>query len=143
FKTTAFKDGKTVLGFGDVLFIVGTAMAEKFDEAAGTVQTVAPLAGYGKIEGGRHAGRWLYNEDKMESLKILSASGSVLKVAKGGKALAEVYKDADGDGRRQMWISDVGPGDVFRIPATTWEQRTGAGVYRVQTMTRAEVGVGR
>ncbi|MEN6645131.1 MAG: heparinase II/III family protein [Armatimonadia bacterium] len=142
-KSAAVKDGKTVLGFGDVLFIVGTAMAEGFDEAAGTVQTVAPLAGYGKIEGGRHAGRWLYNEDKTESLKILSASGNVLKVAKGDKALAEVYKDADGDGRRQMWISDVGPGDVFRIPATTWVQRTGKGVYRVQTMTRAEVGVGK
>ena len=76
-------------------------------------------------------------------MRILSASGTQLKLEKPDKPLAEIYTDADGDGRRQLWISDLGPGDRFRIPSMTWAQRTGAGPYQVQTMTQAEVVAGK
>jgi hypothetical protein len=140
-KSAQVKGGQTVLGFGDVLFIIGMAMASKFDEAAATVTTVDPLAGYGKIEGGRHAGRWLLSEDRSRGLKILSAAGNQFKLEQPDKPLAETYIDADGDGRRQLWISDLGPGDTYRIPAMTWVQRAAPGVYKVQTLTKAEVSV--
>ena len=66
----AVADGRTTLHFGDTLFIVGMCQATEFDAAAGTVTTDTLLTGYGRVDNGKHAGRWLYNEDRSAGLRI-------------------------------------------------------------------------
>ena len=46
--------------------------------------------------------------------------------------------DADGDGRRQLWISDIGPNDGYRIPTACYVTRIQGGGYRVEGASRAE-----
>jgi hypothetical protein len=133
--------GKTVIGFGDILSVAGMAFAAGSDSKAGTVDTATPIAGYGKTFSGRHQGRWLYNDDKSQGLRIKSCGGTRFVLDSGEKDLSTVYKDMDGDGRNYLWISDIGPGDNFRIPSTTYVQRVRPNLYRVQTMTEAQVSV--
>ncbi len=140
-KSARVADGKTIVGFGDLLPIVRMDAVKALDEAAGTVEAVGPLSGYGKIQNDQQQGRWLYNEDKSQALLIESVSGTRLKLRTGGKKLADLYKDADGDGRNQLWIVDMGPGDSFRLPCATFVTRLRPGVYQVDTMTKAEVTV--
>ncbi|MGE5532328.1 MAG: heparinase II/III family protein, partial [Bacteroidota bacterium] len=133
--------GKTMIGFGDILSIAGMAFAAGSDSKGGTVDTTTPIAGYGKTFSGRHQGRWLYNDDKSQGLRIKSCGGTHFALDSEGKDLAAIYKDLDGDGRNYLWISDIGPGDSFRIPSTTYVQRVRPNLYRVQTMTEAQVSV--
>jgi len=37
--------------------------------------------------------------------------------------LAAAFTDPDRDGRRLYWLSDLGPGDAFRLPAITHYSR--------------------
>jgi len=140
-KSARAEQGRTIIGFGDILPIVRMDAVKTLDEAAGTVEAVGPLSGYGKIQNDQQQGRWLYNEDKSQGLLIESVSGTKLRLRTEGKRLADLYKDANGDGRNQLWIADMGPGDSFRIPCATFVTRVRPGVYQVDTMTQAEVSV--
>ncbi len=117
---TEVRGAQTTLGFGDVLLIVGMGAVVATDDEAGAVTSDrAP----GRISGGTHAGRWLYNEDKSQGFRIERLAGKqyVLQGVEG--SLEEVFTDADGDGRRLFWISNVGPGDAYRIPTSTYYAR--------------------
>ncbi len=105
-------DGGTRLNFGDVLFVIGMGAVTEVDAQAGTV-------GYGRIDGGRHAGRWLYNEDKSRGFRITSVARRQIVLADAPEDIDAVFADSDGDGRRLYWISDIGPGDTIRIPTAT------------------------
>ena len=111
--------GRTLVDLGDVLCLVGMGEVAATDRAAGSVTSDRNLAGYGRTDGGRHAGRWLYNESRTEGFRIASVSGKTIQVEGLDGDPDAVFSDADGDGRRQYWISDIGPGDTFRIPTTT------------------------
>ncbi|MBU0608411.1 MAG: hypothetical protein KKI08_11035, partial [Armatimonadetes bacterium] len=140
-KSARVEGGKTIIGFGDILPIVRMDAVKALDEAAGVVEAIGPLSGYGKIQNDQQQGRWLYNEDKSQGLLIESVSGTKLKLRTEGKKLADIYQDANGDGRNRLWIVDMGPGDSFRIPSATFVARVRPGVYQVDTMTQAEVSV--
>lgn len=140
-KSVRVEGNKTIIGFGDILPIVRMDFVKALDEAGGAVQYVGPLEGYGKIQNEHQVGRWLYNEDKSQGLLIEGIGSSKCRLRTGGRKLADIYKDADGDGRNQLWISDMGPGDNFRIPCATFVTRVRPGVYGVETLTKAEVSV--
>ncbi|MDH7569164.1 MAG: hypothetical protein QHJ73_06215, partial [Armatimonadota bacterium] len=114
---------RTFISFGDTLFVVGMGHVEALDSAAGTVRSHEALAGYGRVDGGRHAGRWLYNEERSRGFRIKGVEKDTFLLESGGAALESVFTDADGDGRRRYWISDVGPGDRARIPSAVWVSR--------------------
>jgi len=113
----------TTLHFGDVLFIVGMGAVAGIDETAKTVTSDRRLTGYGRTDGGRHVGRWLYNEDQSQGFRIASISGSKVELEGVDGDLGAIFRDVDGDSRRLYWISDIGPGDTFRIPTTTYYAR--------------------
>ncbi|MBI3923681.1 MAG: heparinase II/III family protein [Armatimonadetes bacterium] len=138
-KEAKVSGNRTTIGFGDVLFLVGMGHVGKVDSTAKTVESATALTGYGKIEGGRHAGRWLYNEDKSKGFRIATIEGNTFKLDGVTGDLASIFKDTDGDGRVCYWISDVGPGDTFRIPATTFVRRLRPGQYEVQAMTEVKL----
>ena len=119
--------GKTTLGFGDVLYVIGMGAVTGTDQDAMTVISDRPLAGYGRVDGGLDEGRWLYNEDKSKGFRITSIDGSKVVLEAVDSDLVTVFADADGDGRRLYWISDIGPGDTFRIPVTTYYARQDRG----------------
>jgi hypothetical protein len=120
-------DGGTTLYFGDVLFVIGVGEVAQTDQTAPKVVAAAALSGYGRIDGGRHAGRWLYNEDKSRGFRIAAVAGSEIQLEGVDGDLEAIFRDADGDSRRQYWISDIGPGDTFRIPTTTYWERVRPG----------------
>jgi len=121
------ESGAAVLGFGDVLPIVGMFEAAETDQAAGVVVSDRPLSGYGRTDAGRHEGRWLYNDDKSRCFRIQSVRGQNVVLEGVDGDLAAVYADVNGDGRRQCWISDIGPGDEVRLPNVTFLSRTPTG----------------
>ncbi|MGD9494675.1 MAG: heparinase II/III family protein [Armatimonadota bacterium] len=116
-------EGGTRLGFGDVLYIIGMGAVAESDSAAGTITSDRDLVGYGRIDGGRHTGRWLYTEDRSAGYRIASIAGRVFTLQGAGAGLDAAFDDADGDGRRLYWIVDVGPGDFCRVPSVTWWER--------------------
>jgi hypothetical protein len=137
------RDGRTTLSFGDVLFLVGMARATGFDQQAGTVSTDTQLSGYGRVDDGRHQGRWLYNEDKSAGFRIAHFGGGKFTLEGVKGELQGIYRDVDGDGRRQLWISDIGPGDTFRIPSVNHVSRVRPGLYRLETMTPVTLALAR
>jgi len=116
-------DEGTALSFGDVLFIVGMGEVAKTDQAAGVVTSDRSLSGYGRTDGGRHAGRWLFNDDKSAGFRIEAVRGATLRLGNVDADLEATFGDKDGDGRRRYWICDIGPGDAFRLPSTTYYSR--------------------
>jgi hypothetical protein len=134
-------NGQTTLSFGDTLCLVGMGLVTAADAKAGTVSTDTRLKGYGIVDGGQHAGRWLYNEDKSRGFRILSFSGTVFKLADAPADLDTVFADSDKDGLKRFWISDIGPGDTYRLPSVTHVKRTRPGLYQVQMMTEIELQV--
>lgn len=135
-------EGNTIIGLGDMLPIVRMDYVKNIDEAAGVVEAVGPLEGYGKIQNARQQGRWLYNEDKTRGFLIESIEGTKIKLRHAaGKRLKEIYQDANGNGQNQIWIADMGPNDRFLIPTTTFAKRLRPGVYQLETMTQAQLSV--
>jgi len=134
---------RTILEFGDTLFTVGLARLTEIDQNAGTVATDTQLTGYGRVDGGRHQGRWLYNEDKTKGLHIESFEGGKFRLTTDGQDLASIFTDANGDGRALLWLSDIGPGDTFRLPSVTSLQRKQPGLYDIQMTTEVCVEVPR
>ncbi len=118
-------DGTAAIHFGDALFIVGMGVVEGTDAAGGWIQADRPLVGYGRVDGGRHDGRWLYNADRTEAMRIITTEGRRFRVDTAGRDPGAVFRPDTSDGRRIYWISDVGPGDTCRIPAVTYYARTG------------------
>lgn len=116
-------EGGTTLHLGDVLCIVGMGVVGGIDEDAGTVTSDRELVGYGRTDGGRHAGRWLYNEDRTRGFRIRAIEGRKFVLETAGGDLDAIFQDNDGDGRRVYWISDIGPGDTVRVPSVTWYRR--------------------
>ena len=112
-------DGGTRLHFGNTLYIVGMGAVTDVDAGSGIVKVDRALSGYGRIDGGRHAGRWLFDESRSTGFRIEGVEDRAFRVALDGDRLDNAFPDADGDGRRVYWISDIGPGDTFRIPTTT------------------------
>ena len=55
-------DGRTTVSFGDTLFLVQMGPVEATNDEAGTIT----LGKVGRVDGGQHQGRWLYNEDRSE-----------------------------------------------------------------------------
>jgi len=135
------RQGNTTLQFGDVLFLVGMGNVTELDDVEHTVATDTQLTGYGRVDGGRHAGRWLYNEDKTRGYRIASFRAGKFTLEGLDGELAQIYADADGDGRRRFWISDIGPGDTCRIPNITQIQRLRPGLYTTQMTTQVAVGL--
>ncbi|MCD6362113.1 MAG: heparinase II/III family protein [Armatimonadetes bacterium] len=124
-------DGHTTLGFGDVLMLVGMGEATGTDSEAATVTTDTQFTGYGRVDGGKHAGRWLLNEDRSAGYRIASFNGRVFTLDGVEGDLDAVYTDADGDGRRRFWIGDVGPGDWCRLVNVVRVRRVGGGTFEV------------
>ena len=120
-------DGGTRLHFGTTLYIVGMGAVASMDAEAGTVKTARAVGGYGRIDGGRHVGRWLFNEDKSAGFRIEAVEERAFRLAGAGNDPDSAFSDADADGRRLYWISDIGPGDTFRIPRTACFEQAGAG----------------
>ena len=89
------------------------------DEATKTITSDRRLTGYGRTDGGRHVGRWLCNQDHSQGFRIASIRGNKIQLEGVDGELGAIFRDVDGDGRRLYWISDIGPGDMFRIPTTT------------------------
>ena len=114
---------QTRLGFGDVLYVIGMGAVAATDREAGTVTSDRDPSGYGRIDGGRHEGRWLYNEDKSRGFRVASIDGRNFRLEEIDGDPEEIFSDADGDGRRLYWISDIGPGDTYRIPTATYHKR--------------------
>lgn len=112
--TTA--DGRTTLEFGDTLFVVGMGQITEVDAEAKAIGTSTQFSGYGRVDGGKHAGRWLFNEEKTHGFRIRDLRGNRFYLEGVEGDLDALFGDADGDGRRRFWISDIGPGDTFRIP---------------------------
>jgi hypothetical protein len=108
----------TTLRFGDTLFIVGMGAVAETDDEAHTVVSDRALSGYGRVDGGRHQGRWLYNETRTKGYRIKAIQGKRLQLEAVEGRLSEIFSDADGDGRSLYWISDVGPGDTYRLPTS-------------------------
>jgi hypothetical protein len=109
-ETAEVTDGQTRLGFGDLLCSIGMGAVAATDNERATVTSDRNLAGYGRVDGGMHAGRWLYNEDRSKGFRIAAVAGR-------GFSLEGVKGDLDG--RRLYWISEIGPGDTYRIPTAT------------------------
>ncbi len=115
--------GHTQLNFGDVLYVVGMGAVAATNADTGTITADRDLTGYGRVDGGRHTGRWLYNEDKSRGFKIASIAGRDFHLEGVDGDLDGVFSDPDGDGRRLYWISDIGPGDTYRLPTATYYAR--------------------
>ncbi|GEM_PF-764627 len=130
-------DGRTTLSFGDTLMLVQMGPVEATDDAAGTV-AVSKL---GRVDGAQHRGRWLLNEDRSVALRITNVAGSTFTVEGAQQPLDAIFTDPDGDGRRQFWVSDIGPGDGWRLPAVTFVERVRPNFYRVEAMTEVELSV--
>ena len=117
-KEATSANGHTELDFGDVLYVVGMGAVAATDTGAGTITADRDLTGYGRVDGGLHAGGWLYHEYRSEGFRIASVSGRQCALEGVDRDLEVVFADADGDGRRLYWVSDIGPGDTYRIPTT-------------------------
>jgi len=129
--------GQTTLDFGDTLFIVQMGGVESVDNAAKTVK----LQHLERVDGQLHTGRWLYNEDKSQGFRIAKIGGGTATLEAGEVDLDTVFTDIDGDGRRQFWISDIGPGDTYRIPNRIFVERKTPHLYSVHTLTECGVVV--
>jgi len=109
----------TWLDFGSVLCRVGMGEVAETNGGEGTVTSDRPLRGYGRLEGGRHEGRWLFNDAMDRGFRITAIEGKTFRLEGRTGDLEQLFADANDDGRRQYWISDVGPGDSYRISAVT------------------------
>jgi len=89
-----------------------------FSSAAPDAQA-REILGYGRTDGGMHEGRWLYNEDRSAGFRMAEIKGRSFTLEGVEGDLDDVFTDADGDGRRLYWVSDIGPGDTIRIPTAT------------------------
>jgi len=116
-------DGRTRLRFGDVLYVIGMGVVADIDSDAATVASDRELSGYGRVDGGLHVGRWLYNENRSKGFRIARIENQAFRLGASERDLNAVFTDADGDGRRVYWISDIGPGDTYRIPTATHYER--------------------
>jgi len=130
-------EGQTTLEFGDTLCLIQRGYVEAIDSDNGVVK----LGKLGRVDGRQHQGRWLYNEDKSVGLRIVKCSGNGFTVEGVEGDLNEIFTDGDGDGRKLYWVSDIGPGDSYRIPAITYVERRGPHLYQVQAMTDVELTV--
>ena len=111
--------GRTRLQFGNVLYVVGMGRVAGLDREAGTITSDRPLAGYGRVDGGRHAGRWLFNEDRTVGFRIRAVAGREFTLEAPAGDLQQAFA-ATG---RRYWISDIGPGDRCTIPAVSYYAR--------------------
>ena len=116
----AVEDG-TRLSFGDVLFVFG--MGEVAAVEGATVTSDRNLKRHPVVDGGHHEGRWLFTEDRERGWRIETLTNREFTLQDAPEDLDGAFTDADGDGRRVYWISDVGPGDLCRIPSVTWYER--------------------
>lgn len=129
--------GRTTLDFGDTLFVVQMGAVDSVDSAAKTVK----LLHLERVDGQLHTGRWLYNEDKSQGFRIARIGGGIATLEAGDVDLDGVFTDLDGDGRRQFWISDIGPSDTCRIPNRVFVERRTPQLYFVHTLTECQVTV--
>ncbi|MFO7947536.1 MAG: hypothetical protein R6V19_12065, partial [Armatimonadota bacterium] len=136
-KSIEAADGKTTLGFGDVLCLVQMGPVEEINGDEHSVK----LGKLGRVDGRNHEGRWLYNEDRSVGLRIAECRGDVFLLESYDHDLNEVFQDFDGDGRVTYWVSDIGPGDDCTLPSTASIEREGSNVIRVRTSGNAEVSV--
>ncbi|MFP3904772.1 MAG: hypothetical protein ACLFWB_11070, partial [Armatimonadota bacterium] len=114
---------RTRIGFGDTLFTVGMGAVTDVDGDAGQIVADRELTGYGRIEHGRHQGRWLYNEDGSKGYLIEAVSQNSFTLRDADETLQNDFTDPNGDGRRLYWICDFGPGDEYYIPGVTYYTR--------------------
>jgi hypothetical protein len=134
--------GQTILLLGDVLCIVGMGAVQEFDQAKGALVSDRAFDTYGRTEHDRQAGRWIYNEDKSRCFRLAGIEQARRLVLEGATGdLAQAFTDADGDGRRLYWISDIGPGDGWRLPSVTWLKRRAGGVYDVEAQVEVKLTV--
>ena len=115
----AATDGGTRLSFGPVLCTIGMGAVDVTDGAAGTVTPDRDLTSYGR----RHAGRWVYTEDRAHAWRIAVSERRLFTLEGAPADLDARFTDADGDGRRLYWIADAGPGDTLVMPQVVHWQR--------------------
>ncbi len=112
-------DGHTVLGFGDVLLLVGQGQTTGYDAAGKVVACdMTRFVGYGRVDGGQHQGRWLLNESQAFGPRIDAVRNTGFQAVFAADPDG-FLADLDADGRRTFWIADVGPGERYTLPAGT------------------------
>jgi hypothetical protein len=117
-ESAAAVNDAVAIGFGTVLMRVGMGDVTSVDPETGEVVASRELTGYGRIDGGRHEGRWLFADDLKTGFRIREVR-KLSFVLEGEPAdIAAAFRDADGDGRNLYWISSIGPGDWVHAPAT-------------------------
>jgi len=137
------RDGQTIISLGDVLCLVGMGAVQDF-APEGVLVADRRFDTYGRTEHDRHAGRWVYNEDQTQCFRLAAIEQAQrLKLEGVTGDLSQVFTDADGDGRRVYWLSDLGPGDTWRLPSVTWLRRQAPGVYDVQASVEVKLTLPR
>lgn len=121
------RDGKTVLSFGDVLPLIAEGRVTKFDAAKGEVATDTVLTGHGRVDGGRHEGRWLTDAKRTFKRKIKKFNGKVFNL--DGPIPNGAFAT------RRFHIVDFNIGDHVQVPSIQFVRKNGAGQYQVQSTT--------
>ncbi len=121
--------GHTRLGFGDVTCIIGIVEIDSpgggtaGKDAAPTTRpneftTSTRLSGYGiKFAGVSIVGLSAVSEDMKVIAPIVARSGGTFTLGDG--ATVASFKDADGDGRRMVYLSDLSVGEEVVLPTIT------------------------
>jgi hypothetical protein len=113
--TAENRDGHAVLGFGTTLMLVQMGLVKGVDADAATL-TLDKLE---RVDGKQHQGRWIHNENRSLAFRITDCKGNAFTVDAADTDLDAAFADADGDGQTRFWISDIGPGDQWKLAGVT------------------------
>ena len=129
-QSAANRGGKTVLGFGDTLPVVGEARATAMDAAKNTVTTDTVLTGHARVDNGQHQGRYLADAKRTYARRIKAFDGKTFTLEGDAAALPA---GAFAPGARFL-IVDFDAGDFVNVPSIQSVRRdSAAGQYRVRS----------
>lgn len=127
------RDGKTVVGFGDVLPIIARAEITKVDAAKGEVVTSTRLSGQSRVDGGQFQGRWLTDTTRSFYRRIHAFDSEMSMFQVEGGLPAGAFPD------RLCFVIDFGVGDSVSVPSVQWVHSSQSGQYHIRTTVPATV----